>query len=1226
MELATIKEMRAAIQSYPVHLNEAFESSLDRIKDQSESHTALAFRVMAWLVTAERKLKMNELIHGLAVRNSSDVINHEELISSKIILKVCGGLVTTNAQDGTVTMAHATIYEWYRSHADITQYHKDIGKSCLRYLTLRPLSSGLALTVPEIDSRIENMPFLPYAATHWREHIQDDAAETELSEDIDALLDNSMFCSAAFQLLNYRHNIRNPDLKLAAFESMSTGHSSLHVAAFWGLQRKISTLIQGGVDLNARDSQAWTPLHWACFGKRSTAVNLLILHGADLDTKDSVGWTPIYWAALHGEGNIVDSLLKNNANHMVRDVHGWTVLRWAAARNRIEVVGILLRHHSACIEKFRNISSLKTLSTQEALRYLEHHGSEEIIDALVDNQSEFTCEGLESTDLYSILSDESFNTNKLWDTGHFDPPVGNIWRTMAKGEYGVKEYMQNVTKESRYGPSWRERLLYAAIRAGELSAVKLMVELGADINHANTRSALHIAAFRRTADVAELLIDRGAKLENCDRRGLTPLQLAVMNGFEEIVKLLLLRGANPNAMYSLDLDSLHFDYPSRGQGRPALKTPLMLACGLEETQEDPNLATRIVHLLINSGADVSIRDREIGGLMAIHHAALARKPDILEAVIHAGGDPESEDLAGHTAIYYLILSDTWRYHVLRFDKKLLPGNGATCLDIMLRRCGDGIANKISKWEPPDKTSDVLSSYVVDWGAKNCTYHTPLSLTVRLGNWELFQVLYGIGARFETNSDLRREFKKAIKSLQIDAIDIMLEHGAVLNNDIVGWLDSMELWHSSEGMASDEVERFVTVLNKLKPYNLEIDRTVSDRNTLLQQAMIKLNSFEVTRALLENGANPFLISSEGLDSFLLATVYGHYESLRCLFQHSQVPYPHDHWMHHINTNEFLEVSEMILRVARAIRKAGVMNHRYELPLEGKYLIMSRTGDVMEDYRSDHLATLLGKAARFENHVLIEALLQCGADNGISDNLGLQPLLIAAEQGSIKCVDALIKAGADVNARDGQGRSSLHYAATQGHSPVVKLLVVSGAHVNIGDNQGWHPLHYAAFAARTETCQILIASGALTGAATSHWTTQQSGERKRPQCLRPGDEWTGTPLHLAAMNGMSEIVCTLLSSNDTDVMARSDNCEGRRAAMYHHPVPGAGPTALHMALDTGVFNWRTGSILDKGRLESAVLLVDHGAKVDGVADHLCLQDLTKFRNFPTLWNKLRLGITK
>jgi hypothetical protein len=72
------------------------------------------------------------------------------------------------------------------------------------------------------------------------------------------------------------------------------------------------------------------------------------------------------------------------------------------------------------------------------------------------------------------------------------------------------------------------------------------------------------------------------------------------------------------------------------------------------------------------------------------------------------------------------------------------------------------------------------------------------------------------------------------------------------------------------------------------------------------------------------------------------------------------------------------------------------------------------------------------------------------------------------------------------------------------------------------------------------------------------------------------------------------------------------------------PGHGPTALHIALDTGTF-YDTRDNLGPGMLRVAEILVENGAKAEGVADHITLDDVPRFEGFEGLWEKLRMGIT-
>ncbi len=56
----------------------------------------------------------------------------------------------------------------------------------------------------------------------------------------------------------------------------------------------------------------------------------------------------------------------------------------------------------------------------------------------------------------------------------------------------------------------------------------MCLDLGNDINASNDLgdTALHGAAYRGAPEVAEFLIDKGAKLDAADNRGLTPLAVA----------------------------------------------------------------------------------------------------------------------------------------------------------------------------------------------------------------------------------------------------------------------------------------------------------------------------------------------------------------------------------------------------------------------------------------------------------------------------------------------------------------------------------------------------------------------------------------------------------------------------------------------------------------------------------------------------------------------------
>jgi ankyrin repeat protein len=79
--------------------------------------------------------------------------------------------------------------------------------------------------------------------------------------------------------------------------------------------------------------------------------------------------------------------------------------------------------------------------------------------------------------------------------------------------------------------------------------VEDFLAIGKDVNMADEqqRSPLHYAAAYDHAEVAQALLDAGAKLEAVDSKSNTPLHSAAGYGRGELVVLLLEKGANKGA-------------------------------------------------------------------------------------------------------------------------------------------------------------------------------------------------------------------------------------------------------------------------------------------------------------------------------------------------------------------------------------------------------------------------------------------------------------------------------------------------------------------------------------------------------------------------------------------------------------------------------------------------------------------------------------------------------
>ncbi len=108
-------------------------------------------------------------------------------------------------------------------------------------------------------------------------------------------------------------------------------------------------------------------------------------------------------------------------------------------------------------------------------------------------------------------------------------------------------------------------LMIASLRDDE-ATVRALLRYGADPSHRSDAgdAALHHAARFATAATVNSLLDGGAAIDqpNPERSGETPLMRAASRGDVEIVRLLLDRGADPNAADDRHRSVLHYTLDS----------------------------------------------------------------------------------------------------------------------------------------------------------------------------------------------------------------------------------------------------------------------------------------------------------------------------------------------------------------------------------------------------------------------------------------------------------------------------------------------------------------------------------------------------------------------------------------------------------------------------------------------------------------------------------------
>ncbi|OGB23829.1 MAG: hypothetical protein A3I66_20765 [Burkholderiales bacterium RIFCSPLOWO2_02_FULL_57_36] len=112
-----------------------------------------------------------------------------------------------------------------------------------------------------------------------------------------------------------------------------------------GSDAEIASLLANGTDINAKDSNGWTPMHTAAYAGRKDIAALLLAKGADINARTkNDGGTPLYWVVLNGEKaeDMARWLLANGADANVKTFKGMTPLSNTEMHAKKDIAVLLL--------------------------------------------------------------------------------------------------------------------------------------------------------------------------------------------------------------------------------------------------------------------------------------------------------------------------------------------------------------------------------------------------------------------------------------------------------------------------------------------------------------------------------------------------------------------------------------------------------------------------------------------------------------------------------------------------------------------------------------------------------------------------------------------------------------------------------------------------------------------------------------------------------------------
>lgn len=285
-------------------------------------------------------------------------------------------------------------------------------------------------------------------------------------------------------------------------QTESNGSTALHRASSDGRLDVVQYLLAQGVDVNAKDEHTCTPLHRASRNGCIEVVRYLIEKGADVNAETSTGSTPVHEAA--GSSRKYLSLL--STPRRVEDV-------W-----RRPVVALLIESGADVNCSLPNGRSL--------LHVASRAGWLEIVQDIISKGADVNAK------------------EKLY----YDLLEPSEARGLEKSRLSMRK-----NKRTRFDFDDPTPLFYAAHHFHK-SIVELLIESGANVDF-RTRSRwtlLHYASKGRWPKLTQDLIEKGFDINARTIEGYTPLYLASTCPNIEVIKCLLVAGADCNAEIKLE--------------------------------------------------------------------------------------------------------------------------------------------------------------------------------------------------------------------------------------------------------------------------------------------------------------------------------------------------------------------------------------------------------------------------------------------------------------------------------------------------------------------------------------------------------------------------------------------------------------------------------------------------------------------------------------------------
>ncbi|KAK1166425.1 poly [ADP-ribose] polymerase tankyrase-2 isoform X1 [Acipenser oxyrinchus oxyrinchus] len=683
----------------------------------------------------------------------------------------------------------------------------------------------------------------------------------------------------------------------------------LHFAAGFGRKDVVDYLLQNGANVHARDDGGLISLHNACSFGHAEVVNLLLRHGADPNSRDNWNYTPLHEAAIKGKIDVCIVLLQHGADPTIRNTDGKTsfdlaepsaksvltgeykkdeLLESARSGNEEKMMALLtplnVNCHASDGRKSTPLHLAAGYNRVKIVQLLLQHGAD--VQAkdkgdLVPLHNACSYGHYEVTELL-VKHGACVNAVDLWQftSLHEAASKNRVEVCSLLLSYGADPTLLNCHNKSALDlaptPQLKERLAYEfkghtllqASRETDIARIKKHLTLDiVNFKHPQTHeTALHCAAtshYPKRKQVCELLLRKGANVNEKTKDFLTPLHMASEKSHNDVVEVLVKHEAKVNALDHLGQTALH---------RAA-------HCGHLQT----------IRLLLSSGCDPLIVSLQ--GFSASQMGNENVQQVLQEGVLIGNSDSDRQ------------LLEAAKSGDSEVVKKLCTLQNVNCRDIEGR-----LSTPLHFAAGYNRVAVVeyLLQHGADVHAKDKGGLVPLHNACSYGHYEVAELLVTHGAVVNV-ADLWRftPLHEAAAKGKYEICKLLLQHGAdpIKKNrdghtplDLVkdGDTDIQDLLRGDAALLDAAKKGCLARVKKLcSPENVNCRDTQGRHSTPLHLAA-GYNNLEVAEYLLQHGAEVNSQDKGGLIPLHNAASYGHVDVAALLIKYNACVNATDTW--------------------------------------------------------------------------------------------------------------------------------------------------------------------------------------------------------------------------------------------------------------------------------------------------------------------------------------------